>query len=351
MVSLTVGYVSGIIAAAVFVLQFLVPNALIVVLVGLLTNQHTAVTWSVVERNLLSSKWPTFLQSDSTAGAGVDWSIRAVSLLRPIGLGVITVAAVVTPLGLYEAVLPSTTQQSVAFTYVTDPSPMGYGTPPRSDLGFTRKCGDLYPVQCPGTTVEITYSGNDTDFEANITNDDYDVRIPKVLAELYQSGLAQQPQSVSSFFDIQSRQYSYATQSGVLQSQFIVDSFRYLSSVLLDNAIEPVEGLVVDTQSGGIAFRNHTVPTTAGMGAEWWEDLLWMEPETACVNLNVSIEFKVPYNSYDSSSLENITLVDNGGFANIVPKYPEVDLSDTQAHPNLQDRAYKAAWLVNAYTM
>jgi chromate transport protein ChrA len=57
MISLTIGYVSGIIAAIIFVLQFLLPNALIIVLVGLLKNEHSAVTWSVVERNLLSSMW------------------------------------------------------------------------------------------------------------------------------------------------------------------------------------------------------------------------------------------------------------------------------------------------------
>ena len=49
MISLTVGYVSGIIAAAVFILQFLVPNALIIILASALGNEHTAVTWSVVE--------------------------------------------------------------------------------------------------------------------------------------------------------------------------------------------------------------------------------------------------------------------------------------------------------------
>jgi hypothetical protein len=57
MISITIGYVSGIIAAVIFILQFLLPNALILVLVGYLKDEHTAVTWSVVERNLLSSMW------------------------------------------------------------------------------------------------------------------------------------------------------------------------------------------------------------------------------------------------------------------------------------------------------
>ncbi len=120
-------------------------------------------------------------------------------MVAPFGSCLVAVAAIVTPLGLYDAIVPSRIPQGVTFAYMQDPGPMGYGTPERSDLGFTRTCGDYLPMQCPGTTVEITYFENDTYAEANITNDDYDTRIPQVLAELYQSGLKQQPQSVSSF--------------------------------------------------------------------------------------------------------------------------------------------------------
>ena len=45
MVTLTVGHVSGIIAAAIFILQFVLPNALVIILVGILGNKHTAVSW------------------------------------------------------------------------------------------------------------------------------------------------------------------------------------------------------------------------------------------------------------------------------------------------------------------
>ena len=196
MISLTIGYVAGIIAAAIFVVQFLVPNALILALVGLLGNQHSAVTWSVVERNLLSSLWPLFLRADSTASQGVDRKIRLLTWVRPLSLGLITIAAVVTPLGLYDEIQPSRTEQSIEFAYMVDEGPMGFGTPERpSNLGFTRLCGGVLPMQCPGATVDISYGGNETYMEANITNDDYDLRIPQVLAELYQSGLAQHPQN------------------------------------------------------------------------------------------------------------------------------------------------------------
>jgi hypothetical protein len=139
MLSLTVGYVSGIIAAAVFVLQFLIPNALIVILVGILGDEHTAVTWSVVERSLLGSLWPLFLSADSAATRGVDRSVCLVTWLKPLGFGLVTVAAIVTPLGLYDAIEPGRRTVSTTMAYVSDPSPFGYGTAARSGQGFTRR--------------------------------------------------------------------------------------------------------------------------------------------------------------------------------------------------------------------
>lgn len=354
MIVLTVGYVSGIIAAAIFVLQFVIPNALIVLLVGFLKDEHSAVTWSVVERTLLSSWWPLFLRADSSASRGVDRRVLWLTWVRPCILGLVTVAAIVTPLGLYEDIVPARKVQNIEFVYIQDSSAMGYGTPSRANdaIGFSRICGGFLPMQCPGTTTEIILGGNETVQTANISRDDYDVRIPTVLAELYQSGLAEHPQSVSSFFDIQARQYSYRTQKGILNNaRYVTSVFRYLTSVILNDAIEPVEGLVVNTKTGGIAFRNHTVPIGLKYGAEWTEDLLWLEPETACVDTNISIEFRIPSTGLTAYALENISLVDNGGFANLIQEYPRVNVWNAQETPNLRDRAYKAGWMTNAYTM
>lgn len=301
---------------------------------------------------LLTQARPLFLRTDAAATSGVDTRIRLLTWLRPLALGLVAIAAVVTPLGLYDDIVPSKTPQSVTFAYTQDPGPMGYGTPARSDLGFTRTCGNFLPVQCPGTNVVITYSGNETYASANITNDDYDTKIPKVLAELYQSGLAQQSKTVSSFFDIQSRYYSFMFQNGIDHgSKYIVEAFQYLSNMVLNNAVEPIEGLVVDTISGGVAFRNHTTPVGVSLGAEWVEDLLWVEPETACVDTNISIQFRIPLNDLSGNQPTNISLVDDGGFANLVQEWPYVNVTNAQADPNLQGRAYKAAWMVNTYTM
>jgi hypothetical protein len=354
MITLTIGYVSGIIAAIIFVLQFVVPNALIVILVGLLKNNHSAVTWSVVERNLLSSHWPVLLQSDSAASKGVDRYIRFVTWLRPLGLFLVTVAAIVTPLGLYDEVIPEPNSVGLSMVYVPDKGPFGYGTPSRAGNYFTRKCGGGLPMQCPGTTTVITYDTYYEDGELygeNATWDDIDVRVPKVLAELYQSGLHQHSGSVSSFFDIQSRQWGWTKQNGCNQNKtFPADSFRYLATTLLDDSYKAVEGLIIDSKNGGVGLRNHTVPDAAGLGAEWSEDLLFIEPVTECVGMNVSLEFRVPDASDFSSSPVNITLVDNGGMTDFEQKYPKLNLEGAQTNPQLRNRAYKAGWMTNVYS-
>lgn len=40
-----------------------------------------------------------------------------------------------------------------------------------------------------------------------------------------------------------------------------------------------------------------------------------------------------------------------GGFTNLVQEYPRIDLSNPQPNPKLYERASKAAWMTNAYTM
>ena len=356
MFTLTVGYVSGIIAAIIFTLQSLLPNAAILILVGVVGKEQNAATWSGVERELTSSAWPRLLQTDSSVSIGMKPKLRFARWLRPICFFLITVAGIVTPLGLYDTVAPSRRTQLLSFSYIRDTGPMGYGTPPRADLTFGRSCGNFLPLPCPGTSVDIQYSYNETSgtATANITDDNYDMRIPEVLAKLYQSGLYDQEQTVSSFFDIQSRQYTYSREAGVEHGKsYVVDAYRQVTSLILDDDFEVVEGLIVDTKNGGIGFRNHTVPVGIQYGAEWKENLLFLEPETACINTNVTIEYMIrwPSASSDGSQLANVTLVDQGGFAEINTTYPHLEFYNTQENPALLERAYKAAWLTNANNM
>lgn len=125
-----------------------------------------------------------------------------------------------------------------------------------------------------------------------------------------------------------------------------------LEPLVLNDAVEAKDGLIVDTQQGRLAFRHHRTPTHVGQGSEWTEDLLFLEPATECVNLNLSIEFKIPEDGgLGSTSNVSLTLIDNGGFADLVLEYPNMNVTTSQEDPQLAFRAYKAAWLVNVYSM
>jgi hypothetical protein len=209
---------------------------------------------------------------------------------------------------------------------------------------------------CPGSKTQIEYTLDPLD---NTTATDYeivgtyDALVPQSLLELYQSGLDDLPETVSSFFDIQTRQWTTATDPKKENGKpFLVDAFRMLEPLVLNNAIEAKEGLVVDTKQGQIAFRHHRTPNQVGAGAEWSEDLLVLEPVTECVNTNLTIEFKIPPNGQLGGSDDtSLTLIDNGGFVDLVQHYPTMNVTTSQEDPQLRFRAYKAAWLVNVYSM
>lgn len=208
--------------------------------------------------------------------------------------------------------------------------------------------------QCPGTNtvVEVAYDDDGQILDAEVVGN-YDMQIPQTLIDLYQSGLAHQPESVSSFFDIHSRQYTMIQDEAKDNGDpFLVSQFRMLDSVILHDTIEPIEGLIVDTKNGGIGFRHHTIPSNVGQGAQWDEDILFIEPMTSCVNTNLTLEFRIPKDgTLSRSDLSNVTLIDNGGFVNLNQEFPRMNRHDNQVNPKLELRAYRSAWLVNTFAM
>ncbi|KAI9800890.1 MAG: hypothetical protein M1833_003026 [Piccolia ochrophora] len=350
MIELTVGYVSGIIALAVVLVQLTVPTAIVIILVALLREDNTAVSWSVAGRAIQSSHWPTLLSSDTAAFNGVRKRILVITHLSTAALLLIALAGIITPLGLYDAMVEGDTVRT-PFHYVPDLSPMGYGTPPRSNLGFTRTCGWDLPKPCPGTNQVAVFNISDDGESGSVDYPyGYDHRIPAKSSELFSSGTTGDGNTISNHFDLQWRQYTFKqdkdTNNG---SKYIVGTYRQLTSLVLDDTIEPVEGLIVDTQKGGIGFRNHTMPMGLVHGGTWSEDLLFVEPETQCVDMNITLDFV--YNKTEGTGFENVELVDQGGFTNLVPEYPFYDRIDPQENPDLWGRAYKAAWMHNAYIM
>ncbi|KAJ9651242.1 hypothetical protein H2198_009471 [Neophaeococcomyces mojaviensis] len=352
MVQLTVGVASAFIAAGIAVLQFLLPNALALVLTGSLGGSHSAVTWSVVSRFLLSSHWPLFLRSDAAASSRVERKVSIVTWIKPLGLLLTAIAAIVTPLGLTDVLAPTSRTVHATFVYSPDVGPMGLGTPTRSDLGFSRLC---IGILCPGMpdlgNVSLRNSYTNTTLSYRIKTPS----IPQSLVDLYQSGLHDQPASMSSFFDVQSRQYRIIAgySDAVHNASTLAPSYRPLSSIILDNKYELLEGVISDSVDGGIGFRNHSVPTGLQFGAEWEEDILWMTPDAVCVDTNLTTTYTqdmtgLSYSSYGS-------LVDQGGFANLNRTIPIPDefypWNDTQSSPNLYARTYQTAWSMNVYGM
>lgn len=364
MVDVSIGLASACIAAVITILQFLLPNALALILTGHVSESHSAVTWSVVSRIILTSDWPLFLRSDHSASSAVPRTIAVLTWVKPMVLTLIAVSAIVTPLGLYDRVAPSSSSRVADFVYVADESIIGSGTPARSDRGynFSRSCASKYnnyPQLCPGdpylgnvTRVEISnYTTNETAVYSYFVLSE---SISPSLIDLYQGGLTAASSSLSSFFDIQYRQWTiYSDFSIKNNGTLLTRAIKYLSSILMDNKYELFEGIVADTRSGGIGFRNHSVPSIfSPYGSEWEEDILWIQPEAACVNSNLTSRFVGTLTGYGQLAGQ---LVDQGGFTNIekIAPYPNnsYPFGDGQNKPMLYERAYWLAWYLNANAM
>jgi len=255
MVEITIGVASACIAAGIAVLQFIIPNALALVLTGTLSESHSAVTWSVVSRFLLSSDWPLFLRSETASSTPVARRIAFVTWIKPVALLIAAVAAIITPLGLHDGIYPSMGVREVNFVHAVDRGPLGSGTPARNaQLGFSRTCG---AIACPGERAlgNITFlTTYDFVNGTNITNLNTDrvksPEIPQSLVDLFQSGVSE-TSSMSSFFDVQYRQWQEGHNIDVFDnSTFLIGAYKMLGSSILDNKYEILDGVILDTMNG-----------------------------------------------------------------------------------------------------
>lgn len=132
-----------------------------------------------------------------------------------------------------------------------------------------------------------------------------------------------------------------------------VGLYRNVQSVLLNDEIKAVDGLIVDTEVGRLGFRNHTVPLGLEHGASWSEDILFLEPETVCVDTNLTMDYTHQTRTVSKNTGFHIT--DHGGFVNLPsvlnndtanPDWP----NNTQETLDLHARAYWAALMFNYRT-
>lgn len=261
----------------------------------------------------------------------------------------IAVAGIITPLGLYDEFVQTRSVQ-VTFKYLPDTSPFGIGTPPRSNLSFSRICGGFGPIVCPFSDTVVVAEVESTGETTYKFPYGYNLSVPQFIYDAFSSGTTENT-TISNFFDIQWRRY-YTASNPIYDngSAWLVSGFTSMQSLIMDTEVQVVEGLVVDMVNGSVGLRNHTFPPGYQYGATWSEDLLFVQPDTVCVNTNLTIDYTISTSPNISELLTNLVLTDRGGFVNLNSTYPEPDLTNPQASPDLWTRAYKAAWLNNAFT-
>ncbi|KAK2875962.1 hypothetical protein FQN49_001483 [Arthroderma sp. PD_2] len=306
---------------------------------------------SVVSGVVHGSYWPSLLRTDTSLHRAVPKRFFLLGMAATAGALLNIVAGITTPLGLVD-IVKSGDDETVSFTYLRDDGPVGLGTPRRDVYNYTRLCGTISPRNCPGVddgyqTWDVyvgPYRHYNTTFDQNIHT--INTGIPHNITEVFSSGTVNT--SVSSLFDIQYRAYSQYSSTysrrnypALNGSLYTAGKFQPLQLHILNEGIELIEGLIVDTKNGGVGFRNHTIPPPTDVGAEWEEEMLWMEPVTECVDTNLTVEFE--YHSYSTLARE-IYLVDNGGFVNLGEDPPFDDSADLQEDPQLRATAHRTAW-------
>lgn len=182
--------------------------------------------------------------------------------------------------------------------------------------------------------------------------------MPEVLRTLFRDGATSFSAPVSSIFDIQWRTHYNASDSFSSLRYYLRSAYRQITTLILEPGLHVVEGLVVDSKAGGIGFRNHTVPSKAHeYGSSWTEDILFVEPETACVSLNFTFNFHLEEKGSNARpAAAGLHLKDHGGFSNLSRHMPVPNMQlplhqNGQGELRLKDRAYNAAWLNNYLTL
>ncbi|KAL4860775.1 hypothetical protein BDV12DRAFT_208837 [Aspergillus spectabilis] len=359
-VNLTVGQVSGIIAAGAVVAKLILPTLCAFIFIGTLRERNnaattTAVAWSSVGRLLHSSYWPTILSSDSAVFTGVPFRVLFFRYAGILCTMLISIAAIITPLGLYESIVPGP-QKPEKFHYLPDSGIFGTGTMARNEsVPWSRACGGhIEAFTCPDLTRGIS-SDNET----------MNRRMPQETIDLFSSGVSASSTSISSIFDIQWRQWMWTRLSKRNRSNFTMPThpsfyepypigiYRQISTIVLEDGYTLIDGLVVDTTRGSVGFRNHSAPPLTTYGSTWSEDLLFVQPVSTCVDTNLTLDYAI--NDHDSynvgTTMTPISLTDRGGFSRLNTTYPTWDPAAVQSNPQLWERAYQAAWSSNIFAL
>ncbi|KAK2805097.1 hypothetical protein FQN50_006342 [Emmonsiellopsis sp. PD_5] len=354
---LTVGQVSGLIAVGVFILRITLFLLIGILIASALRDENTAATWTVGGSLLQSTPWSTLLRTDAKASTNVSRRVQFLSFWTTFGVLLLGIASIVTPLGLTDEIEPGKTV-TPSFEYIPDKSSFGLGTPPRLDGPFTRLCGGLLSdelfIGCPGSSSVDAFETEGGERTIVEGEGDYSTGIPENLTQIF-SGIvdgAKGSKTISGLFDIQYRQYFNRSYEKVNEGRnFVSGVFRSLDTLVLHDKLEVVEGLVVDSVTGGIGYRNHSIPAGLSNGAVWREDITWLEPVTECVDSNLTLDYTIEYDSLGVLAAKDVSLRDHGGFSNLRSKPGTFNTDDVQVNPDLLGRAHFTAWYINGMAL
>ena len=266
-----------------------------------------------------------------------------------ITLVTIAIASIVTPLGLYEEISPEDSLSEVPFHFAPDKSAFGRATPPRDGYRAVRLCyrkdEDERNRPCPNAPSNF--------HDIVDTVEAYSVWPGSV--SIFTSG--ETAETVSSIFDIQWRGFrvgrglSFTSEKNA--TAFSQGYYRQFGQFVQDEALLAIDGLLVDTEVGRIGFRNHTVPVKADDGAQWTEDILFIEPDARCVDTNLTIDYtNQGEGKITDEPVFNPVLVDHGGFSDLPHSTPDLGNPDAwQDDPLLYERAFRGAWRNNLLAM
>ncbi|KAH7371589.1 hypothetical protein BKA66DRAFT_423949 [Pyrenochaeta sp. MPI-SDFR-AT-0127] len=348
---LTIAEVSGLIAAAVVIVQYVLPAAIAVILVKYVGKENTAVTWSVVNRYISNTIWPHILRADAVSSRHVSTSTSVLTWTSTIGAAMLILASVLAPLGLSEKIQPGASRL-VEFEYIKDPTPWGRVTMPRPNLKFARYCEVGLAINCPGqyqgTYMNETEPGRFISVETDESST-INTTIPRNYTVMFRSATSDQGNTISGLFDMQFRRWRIDRVGSIDKGQpWVKGESREIESLIPRDTILLKEGLIVDMRENpGIGFRNHTVPVGLEYGGLWSEDITWIEPVTQCADTNISADLRIETSVNSFGENETVTLIDRGAFIDLhnsdIESRPWVDNQtlDLFAH------AHKAARMHN----
>ncbi|EKM76725.1 hypothetical protein AGABI1DRAFT_108582 [Agaricus bisporus var. burnettii JB137-S8] len=318
---ITVAEAATIINAFITFVSFTIALFLVVLLVKFLPTTTTAVAWSSISRTLHSSLWPTVLRTDSRTGQTEGVVVSILSRLGTLTTILVAVAGVILPLGLSEGPIVDGSFRPLKGTYIPDNSPLALSTTPYQDsFVYGRQCGYLLPVSCPG-------------------NDDPDsTSIAPSILEIFNS-------TPHGPFSMNFRRFYPGDEKKNCSDGFEASAETFV----LRNDIFFADGLIVDmtAEQPGIGLWNQTVPTEVEIGGTWSQDILWIEPETECVDTNLTVDYFL----FDTlqPGFDEFNITDHGGFYNLTREPPSFDYDGQNI--NLRQHAYKGAVYSNEFAM